>query len=96
MVTELITERQQAHPLIDLLPTEKLAAVRGLLAVMVDPVAYAIANAPLDDEELTEEDLADLVEGEEWSKHNVPIPHAQVLAELGITEEEIRNYRETA
>ena len=32
----------------------------------------------------------------EWLKHNRPIPHEQVLAELGITKGEIDNYREPA
>jgi hypothetical protein len=33
---------------------------------------------------------------DEWLKHNKPIPHKQVLAELGITQEEIENCREPA
>ena len=37
-----------------------------------------------------------LTEAREWLKRNEPIPHEQVLAELGITLEEIENYREPA
>ena len=37
-----------------------------------------------------------LDEAREWLRHNTPIPHEQVLAELGITPEEIENYKEPA
>jgi hypothetical protein len=56
---------------------------------MTDPVARAIANAPLDDEPLTAEEIKTLDESREWLKHNKGIPHEQVLAELGITQEGI-------
>ena len=39
-----------------MLPAEKLNAVRSLLEVMVDPVSRALANAPIDDEPVTEEE----------------------------------------
>ena len=94
MVTDQIDERQQVHTLIDLLPAEKLHAVRGLLEVLVDPVSQALANAPPDDEELSQEGIASLKEAADWSKKNKPIPHEQVLADLVITAEEIRCYRE--
>jgi hypothetical protein len=70
--------------------------VAGLLEVMLDPVARAIANAPVDDEPVTEEEAKALAEADEWLQHNKPIPHEQVLAELAITQEEIENYREPA
>jgi hypothetical protein len=37
--------------------------------------------------------MDDLDESRDWLKHNEGIPHDQVLAELGITQEEIDNYR---
>jgi hypothetical protein len=40
--------------------------------------------------------LRALDEAREWLKHNRPIPHEQVLAELGITQEEIENFKEPA
>ena len=63
---------------------------------MLDPVSRAIANAPVDDEPLTAPEAHALDEAREWLKHNPPIPHEQVLAELGITQEEIESYREPA
>ena len=89
-------QKQQAHLMLDLLGPEKLSAIVGLLEVMLDPVARAIANAPIDDEPVTEEEEKALAESREWLKHNKGIPHEQVLAELGITQEEIDNYREPA
>jgi hypothetical protein len=89
-------QKQQAHLMLDLLGPEKLSAVVGLLEVMLDPVARAIANAPIDDEPVTEEEEKALAEAREWLKHNKGIPHEQVLADLGITQEEIDNYREPA
>ena len=78
-------EKQQAHQLLDQLDAGQLAAVIHLLQVMTDPVARAIANAPVDDEPLTAEEIKALDESREWVKHNEGIPHQQVLAELGIT-----------
>jgi hypothetical protein len=63
---------------------------------MLDPVSCAIANAPLGDEPLAAEEAQALVEAREWLKHNRPIPHEQVLAELGITQEEIENFKDPA
>jgi len=91
-----IQQKQQAHIMLELLAPEKLSAVVGLLEVMLDPVARAIANAPIDDEPVTEEEAKALEEAREWLKHNKGIPHEQVLAELGVTQEEIDSYREPA
>jgi len=74
---------------LEQLDAGQLAAVVHLLQVMTDPVARAIAHAPVDDEPLTEEEIKALDESREWLKHNEGIPHEQVLAELGITQEEI-------
>jgi hypothetical protein len=97
MITpDSMQQKQHAHVMLDLLAPEKISAVVGLLEVMLDPVARAIANAPVDDEPVTEEEEKALAEAREWLKHNKGIPHEQVLAELGITQEEIENYREPA
>lgn len=88
-------EKQQAHQLLDQLDPGQLAAVVHLLRVMTDPVACAIANAPVDDEPLTAEEIKALDESREWLKHNEGIPHEQVLTELGITQEEIDRYNKT-
>jgi hypothetical protein len=88
--------KEHAHELLDRLPPAQLTAVIGLLEVMLDPVSRAIATAPVDDETLAPEEEKALAESEEWLKRHEPIPHEQVLAELGITQEEIDNYQDPA
>jgi len=86
--------KEHAYELIDRLPPTQLSAVVGLLEAMLDPVSRAIANAPFDDEPVTAEEEKALAEAREWLKHNKAIPHEQVLAELGITQEEINHFQE--
>lgn len=87
-------ERQQAHAYLDHLPDAQVSAVRGLLEAMLDPVSRALANAPADDEPITEKEECAVAEAHEWLKHNTGIPFEQVVAELGITMEEIKDYRD--
>jgi hypothetical protein len=96
MTGDLTHEKQQLRELVEKLAPSQVYAVRGLLQVMLDPVSRAVANAPVDDEPLTAEEAHALNEARDWLKHNEPIPHEQVLAELGITLEEIENYQEPA
>jgi hypothetical protein len=86
-------EKRQAHELIERLPPTQLSAVVGLLEAMLDPFARALANAPIEDEPVTTEEEKALAEAREWLTHNKGIPHEQVLAELGITQEEINNFK---
>lgn len=87
-------ERQQAHAYLDHLSAAQLSAVRGLLESMLDPVSRALANAPIDDEPTTEEEEREATEARDWLKHNPGIPFEQVVAELGLTMEEVRNYQD--
>ena len=86
--------KEHAHELIERLPPTQVAAVVGLLEAMLDPVARAVAHAPIDDEPLTAEEERAVEEAREWRKQNKGIPHEQVLAELGITQEEIDKHKE--
>jgi hypothetical protein len=87
-------EKRQAHELVDRLPSTQLRVVVRLLEEMLDPVARSIANAPIDNEPLTAEEAKALDEAREWLKRNQGIPHEQVLAEIGISQEEIDSYKE--
>ncbi len=87
-------ERRQAHAYLDHLPDTQLSAVRGLLEAMLDPVSRALANAPLDDEPVTEEEERAVAEARQWLQHNPGIPFEQVVTELGFTMEEVKNYRD--
>ena len=94
MAFDVQHERQQAHAYLDYLPDAQLSAVCGLLEAMLNPVSRALANAPLDDEPVTEEEERAVAEAREWLTHNPGIPFEQVIAELGFTMEEVKNYQE--
>ena len=91
-----VEQKQHAHVMIDLLGPEKLTAVVSLLEVMLDPVARALANASPDDEEISAEEEEAVAAAREWFKTNPGIPLEKVVAELGFTLEEVRNYQDPA
>lgn len=70
-------DRQHAHRLLDQLGPDHLTAVVHLLEVIVSPVE--------DGDTLSNAERKAVAEADEWLKHNEPIPHAEVLAELGLT-----------
>ena len=84
----MAADKPHAHELIDRLAPSQVPAVIGMLKDLLDPVSRAIANAPIDEEQLSAEDEKALDEAQEWLKHNESIPHEQVLGELGFTREE--------
>jgi hypothetical protein len=90
----LRNDKQQAHELIDPLTPAQLDALVDLLEAMLDPVSLAIANAPIDAEQLAPGMEKALDQAREWSEHNASTPQEQVLAELGITQEEVDNFKE--
>jgi len=64
--------KTELHKLVDALPDESLPAAAILLRRAQDPVAAKLDAAPLDDEELTDEDLRAINEarsepGVSWS-----------------------------
>lgn len=94
METDPQQERRQAHVYLDHLPDAQLAAVRSLLETMLDPVSRALANAPMEDEEICEDEETAVAEAREWLKHNRGIPFEQVVAERGLTMGEVKDYRD--
>lgn len=90
----MAADKQHAHELIEQLAPGQVPAAIGMLERLLDPVARAISNAPVDAEPLAAADEQALAEAREWSKHNQGTPQEEFLAELGITQEEIDNYRE--
>ena len=80
MARNLKQDRQQTHVLLDLLPDEKVVALRALLEVMVDPSA----SPPAEDEELTPETAAALDRARESLARGQGIPHDDILREFGI------------
>jgi hypothetical protein len=86
MEPDLSRQRQQAHVLLDMLPAEKLNAVRSLLEVMVEPLARSLALAPVEDEEITPETAAALDRARASLARGESIPHDEVLREFGLNQ----------
>jgi Mg-chelatase subunit ChlI len=89
----MVADKQHAHELIDQLPSSQVPTAIGMLKSLLDPVARAIANAPIDDEPLTPEDEKALAEARESSKAGKWIPHEEVLAEFGLTPEDVDKFQ---
>jgi hypothetical protein len=70
-------DKRHAHQLLDQLGPGQLAAVVRLLETMVAPDE--------DRDTLSNAERMAVAEADEWLKHNQPIPHEEVLAELGLT-----------
>jgi hypothetical protein len=79
---DLSQERRQAHALLDLLPAEKLNAVRSLLEVMVEPLARSLALAPTEEEEIAPETAAALARARTSLARGEGIPHEDILREF--------------
>lgn len=77
-------ERQQAHALLDLLPEEKLTAVRGLLEVMVEPLSRSLASAPAEDEQVAPSMAAVLDRSRASLARGEGVPHEEILREFGL------------
>jgi hypothetical protein len=84
MEPNLDQERQQAHALLDMLPAEKLNAVRSLLEVMVEPLARSMALAPVEEEEITPDTAAALDRARASLARGEKIPHEEILREFGL------------
>jgi hypothetical protein len=67
--------------LIDQIPSGRLTVIISLLEVIVDPVGYAIAHAPADDEPAGIPIAS--------APRNTSTSHKDFLAELGLTQEDI-------
>jgi hypothetical protein len=78
--------REHAHELIDRLPETQLSALVGLLETIVEPVAAALRNAPIDDEPETDEEKRDVAEARQWLRNNggKGIPHEEAMRRLGL------------
>lgn len=77
-------ERQQTHALLDMLPDDKLTAVRGLLEVMVEPLSRSLALAPVEEEEITAETAEALDRSKASLARGEGIPHEEILREFGL------------
>jgi len=77
MAASTFEAKQHAYHLLDQLGPGQLAAVVHLLESMISPVE--------DRDTLSSAERKAIAEANEWLKRNHPIPHEEVLAELGLT-----------
>jgi hypothetical protein len=93
MAQAVSNPKRQAHELIDRLSTAQASAVVTLITSMLDPVDRAIANAPLEDEEISEEESRAVAASKAWlAEHpGEGIPHEEILRELGLSPEDLRS-----
>jgi len=81
-----MSEREHAHALIDRLPEMQLSALVGLLETIIDPVAAALRNAPIDDEPETGAERQAVAEAREWlaTRGGKGIAHEEAMRRLGL------------
>ncbi len=84
MGTNATQEREQAHALLDLLSAEKLAAMRSLLAVMVEPLSRSLASVPVEEEEITADTAVALDRARNSTARGEAIAHEDLLREFGL------------
>src|SRR5260370_26520041 len=81
-------EKQHAHELIDRMAPGQVAAVVGLLEIILDPLARTLASAPYDDEPVSQEEAREVEAAKASLARGESIPHEEVLAECCLTSED--------
>ncbi len=78
-----MTPKESLHKLVDQLPESELPAAKRFLEYLrdagSDPFLRALAAAPVDDEPVTDEDLAAIREADEAIARGDEVPHEAVL-----------------
>jgi hypothetical protein len=84
MELDLSQQRHEAHLLLDVLPEEKLYAVRTLLEVLVEPLSKSMAMAPIEEEELSADTIASIERARVSLRRGEGISHEDVRREFGL------------
>ncbi len=81
-----LPKRENLRRLVELLPERDLEVVErvleGLISLERDPVLAAFRNAPMDDEELSEEDIAALREADQAIAEGRVSSHEDVMRRM--------------
>jgi hypothetical protein len=83
---EATTPRERLHHLVDCLSESQLAALLALLNSMLDPIASALRNAPIDDEPETADEQQAVAQSRDWlaRRGGKGIPHEEAMRRLGL------------
>jgi hypothetical protein len=77
-----MVDRQALHTLVDELPEPEVLAAKRFLEYLrqqpPDPLRVVLDAAPLDDEPVTDDDLAAIREGFEGKARGETVPHEEV------------------
>ena len=95
MASVVTNPKQEAHELIERLSTGQVIAAVGLFKAMLDPVSIALANAPIDDEPVSEEEARDIAEARAAAARGEVVSNEEVLAEFGLTAEDFERMGQT-
>jgi ABC-type uncharacterized transport system involved in gliding motility auxiliary subunit len=95
MATTATNSKQQAHELIERMSTAQVSAVVGLLEAMLDPVSVALANAPFDDEPVSEEESREIAEAHAAFARGEAVTNGEVLAEFGLNSDDFERMSRT-
>jgi len=82
--------------LIDRMAPGQVAAVVGLLEIMLDPLAHTLASAPYDDEPISDEEARDAEARKASLARGEGVPHEEVLAEFGLNSQDFERMGRTA
>ena len=90
--------KQQAHELIERMAPGQIFAVVTVMETMLDPVSRAIANAPIDDEPETDAEREAVAASKAWMAEHPGqgIPFEDLLADFGVSAEELRHGQDAA
>lgn len=95
MATVATNPKQEAHELIERLSTGQVIAAVGLFKAMLDPVSIALANAPYDDEPVSEEEVRDIAAARASLARGEGVSHDEVLREFGLSPEDFERMGRT-
>ncbi|HWY19593.1 MAG TPA: hypothetical protein VNX26_00135 [Candidatus Acidoferrum sp.] len=89
----MAADKQHAHKLIELMSPSQVPAAIGMLERLLDPVARAVANAPIDDEPESGDERKAVAKSKAWfeQRGGQGIPHEEVLAEFGLSPDDLKS-----
>lgn len=91
----MAADKHLAHELIERLDPSQVSEAIGMLESLLDPVARALANAPYDDEPVSEEEARAVEASKASLARGESISHEDVLAEFGLTPEDFERMGHT-
>jgi hypothetical protein len=95
MATTATNPKQEAHELIERLSTGQVIAAVGLFKAMLDPVSVALANAPFDDEPVSEEEARDIAAARAAVARGEVVSNDELLREFGLAAEDFERMGHT-